>query len=136
MPAFVIIAAELAGGSAANPDSGFNKLAELRPSKLTVFWTDWAPLNKTGDVTLATEFDYYLETMKAQKYPIDYVIPKEKGFGVPEYVSVVTGTKNQELAEIFLNLMLEPRVQEPVAIEAYQEPTNKNAKPSPRNLGL
>ncbi len=98
MPAFVIIAAELAGGSAANVDPGFKKLAELRPSKLTVFWTDWAPLNKSGDVTAATEFDYYLETMKSQKYPIDYVVPKEKAIGSPEYVSVVKGTKQQELA--------------------------------------
>jgi putative spermidine/putrescine transport system substrate-binding protein len=136
MPAFVIIAAELAGGSAANPESGFKKLAELRPSKLTIFWTDWAPLNKTGDVTLATEFDYYLETMKAQKYPIDYVIPKEKGIGVPEYVSIVKGTKNQELAEIFLNLMLEPSVQEPFAIETYQGPTNKNVKLSAAQMAL
>jgi len=128
MPAFVIIAAELAGGSATNVDPGFKKLAELKPSKLTVFWTDWAPLNKSGDVTLATEFDYYLETMKAQKYPIDYVIPKEKGIGVPEYVSIVKGTKNQELAEVFLNLMLKPSVQEPFAIETYQGPTNKNVK--------
>ena len=136
MPAFVIIAAELAGGSAANPEPGFKKLAELRPSKLTIFWTDWAPLNKTGDVTLATEFDYYLETMKAQKYPIDYVIPKEKGIGVPEYVSIVKGTKNQELAEIFLNLMLEPSVQEPFAIETYQGPTNKNVKLSVAQMAL
>ena len=107
MPAFVIVAAELAGGSAAIPDAGFKKLAELRPAKLTVFWTDWAPLNKSGDVTLGTEFDYYLEAMKNQKYPINYVIPKEKGFGASEYVSIVKGTKNQELAEEFLNQMIE-----------------------------
>ena len=58
-----------------------------------MFWTDWAPLNKSGDVTLATEFDYYLEAMKNQKYPISYVIPKEKGFGTSEYVSIVPAPK-------------------------------------------
>lgn len=131
MPAFVIIAAELAGGSVTNVDPGFKKLAELRPLKLTVFWTDWAPLNKSGDVTVATEFDYYLETMKDQKYPIDYVIPREKGIGVPEYVSVVKGTKNQELAEAFLNLMLESKVQEAFARETFQGPTTKTVKLEP-----
>lgn len=125
MPAFVIIAAELAGGSATNVGPGFKKLAELKPSKLTVFWTDWAPLNKTGDVTLATEFDYYLETMKTQKYPIDYVIPRDKAMAVPEYVTIVKGTKNADLAEVFLNLMLSVKMQEAFAIESYMGPTSK-----------
>jgi putative spermidine/putrescine transport system substrate-binding protein len=120
MPAFVIVAAEMAGGSARNPDAGFKKLAELRPAKLTVFWTDWAPLNKSGDVTLATEFDYYLEAMKNQKYPIDYVVPQEKGFGASEYVSIVKGTKNQELAEEFLNQMIATKAQHAFAVDTYQ----------------
>jgi putative spermidine/putrescine transport system substrate-binding protein len=127
MPAFVILAAEMAGGSAENVDPGFRKLAELKPNKLTVFWTDWAPLSKSGDVTMATEFDYYVETMKDQKYPIEYVIPKEKGIGVPEYVSVVRNTKNQELAEVFLNLMLDPKVQADFAASTYSGTTNRKA---------
>jgi putative spermidine/putrescine transport system substrate-binding protein len=131
MPAFVIIAAELAGGSAANVDPGFKKLAELRPSKLTVFWTDWAPLNKTGDVILATDFDYYLETMKDQKYPIEYVVPKEKGIGTVNYVSVVKGTKHPALAELFLDLMISPKAQAAAASESFQGPTNKLVELSP-----
>ncbi|MGA7792601.1 MAG: ABC transporter substrate-binding protein [Candidatus Acidiferrales bacterium] len=128
MPAFVIVASELAGGSVSNVDPGFKKLAELKPIKLTVFWTDWAPLDKTGDATLATEFDYYLETMKNDKYPIDYVIPKEKGFASPEYASIVKGTKNQEIAEVFLNLLIDAKIQESFAINTYQTPVNKTVK--------
>jgi putative spermidine/putrescine transport system substrate-binding protein len=128
MPSLVIIAAELAGGSARNIDPGFKKYADLRPSKLTVFWTDWAPLNKSGDVTIATEFDYYLESMKVQQYPIEYVIPKEKGIGTPQYISIVKGTKHQELAEAFLNLMLEPKVQEAFAHGIFQGVTNTKAQ--------
>jgi putative spermidine/putrescine transport system substrate-binding protein len=124
MPAFVIVAAEMTGGSAEHPDSGFAKLAELRPAKLTVFWTDWAPLDKSGDVTLGTEFDYYLEAMKDQKYPIEPVVPKEKGFGAPEYISIVAGTKNKELAEEFLNQMISPQAQRAFAVETYQGPVN------------
>jgi putative spermidine/putrescine transport system substrate-binding protein len=124
MPAFVILAAELAGGSAANVNPAFAKLAQLKPAKLSVFWTDWAPLNKTGDVVLATEFDYYLEAMKDQKYPIDYVYPKEKAIASLEYASIVKGIKKQELAEAFLNLLIDPKVQEGVAKETYQGPTN------------
>lgn len=128
MPALVIIAAELAGGSVANVDPGFKKLAELKPAKLTVFWTDWAPLDKSGDVTLATEFDYYLESMKAQKYPVEQVVPTDKGIGASEYVSIVKGTKNPELAEAFLNLMLDQKVQESFAGDTYQGPTNNKVQ--------
>jgi len=124
MPSFVIIAAELAGGSIDNIDPGFKKLAELRPSKLTVFWTDWAALYKSGDVIAATEFSYYLETMKAQNYDIDYVNPSDKGIAVPEYASIVKGTKKQELSEVFLNLMLDPEVQTDFARFTFQGPTN------------
>lgn len=124
MPAFVILAAEMTGGSVTHPDSGFAKLAELKPAKLTVFWTDWAPLDKSGDVGLATEFDYYLEAMKDQNYPILPVVPKEKGFGAPEYVSIVQGTKNKELAEEFLNQMIAPKAQQAFAVETYQGPVN------------
>jgi putative spermidine/putrescine transport system substrate-binding protein len=131
MPAFVVLAAELAGGSETNVDPGFKKLAELRPAKLTIFWTDWAALDKTGDVTLATEFDYYLETMKDQKYPIEYVIPKEKGIATPESVAIVQGTKNQEIAEAFLDLMISAKVQEAFATQLYSGSINKTVQLSP-----
>jgi putative spermidine/putrescine transport system substrate-binding protein len=128
MPAFVIIAAELAGGGVDNVDPGFKKLAELRPSKLTVFWTDWASLYQSGDVVVATEFDYYLEGMKEQNFDIDYVYPKEGGIGVPEYVSIVKGTQKQELAEVFLDIMLDPEVQGEFARTTFQGPTNSLVK--------
>jgi putative spermidine/putrescine transport system substrate-binding protein len=128
MPALVIIAAELAGGSAANVEPGFAKLAKLRPNKLTFFWTDWAPLLKTGDTTGATEFDYYLETMKAQGYPIDYVFPTEGAIGAAECAAVVAGTKNPELAQAFLNLMIDAGIQETFAIKTFQGPTNARVK--------
>lgn len=128
MPALVIIAAELAGGSAENIDPGFKKLAELRPSKLTVFWTDWAALYQSGDVIAATEFDYYLNGMKKQGFDIDYVVPKEKGIGVPEYVGMVKGTKNHELAEVFMDLLLDTEVQGDFASATFQGPSSNLVK--------
>ena len=125
MPPLVIIAAELAGGSASNVDPGFAKLAQLRPNKLTFFWTDWAPMLKTGDTNSATEFDYYLESMKAQGYPVDYVFPKEGGIGSAECVALVAGTRNREVAQAFMNLMIDPAIQQVFAVKTFQGPTNK-----------
>jgi putative spermidine/putrescine transport system substrate-binding protein len=130
MPGFVILAAELAGGSATNADPGFDKLARLRPNKLTFFWTDWAPMLKTGDTTAASEFDYYLESMKAQGYPIDYIFPAEKAFGAAEGACLVAGTKNKDLGAAFLNLTIDPKIQEVFAEKLFQGPTNKKVIPS------
>ncbi|WP_428487693.1 ABC transporter substrate-binding protein [Rhodopila sp.] len=128
MPGLVIIAAELAGGDKTNVDPGFAKLAKLRPDKLTFFWTDWAPMLKTGDTNSATEFDYYPETMKAQGYPIDYVFPSEGAIGAAECAALVAGTRNREVAHVFLNLMIDPAIQETFATRTFQGPTNKKVQ--------
>jgi len=130
-PAFIINTAELFGGSMTNPDPAFKKLAELRPARLTLFWTDWAPLAKTGEVVMSTELDYYVEAMKTQGYPIDYVVPKERSPALSEFMSMVKGTKNPELAEAFMNLMLDPKPQEGFAVETYQGSVNKTVKMTP-----
>lgn len=125
MPEWLTIADELAGGTPPDYEPGFKKLAQLRPIKTSMFWTDWAPLNKTGEVVIAPEFDYYIEAMKSQGYAVDYIIPKEKGIAAPEYISVVKGIANPELAEYFLDLSLSAKAQEAFAVDAFQGPTNK-----------
>ena len=125
MPEWVTITNELSGGTSSDLTPGLKKLSELRPIKASMFWTDWAPLSKTGEALIAPEFDYYIEAMKAQGYPVDYIFPKEKGIAAPEYISIVKGAANPALAEYFLDLALSPKVQEAFAIEAFQGPTNK-----------
>ena len=132
MPAFVITAAEMTGGSAQNPDSGFKKLAELRPGKLIITWTDWAALLKAGDIVVATEFDYYLEGMKRQKYPIEWVMPKEKGFATLQCVSAVKNSKVPELVSVFLDLLLDSKVQHAFAVQDFQGTSNKLVKLTPQ----
>ena len=104
MPHLVIIAAELNGGSATNIDPGFKKLAELKPAKLTVFWTDWAPLHKSGDATIGNRLRLLPRGDEGPE------ISDRAGHSEGERArrrailcSVVNGTKNQELAEAFLN---------------------------------
>jgi putative spermidine/putrescine transport system substrate-binding protein len=132
MPAWVITAAEMTGGSAQNPDPGFRKLAELRPAKLIITWTDWAAMLKAGDVTAATEFDYYLEGMKREKYPVEWVTPKEKGFATLQCVSAVKNSKVPELVNVFLDLLLDEKVQHAFAVDGFQGTSNKTVKLTPQ----
>jgi len=124
MPELVVVAAELAGGSMKDIDPGFKKLAELRPAKLGFTWTDWAALYQSGDIIVATEFDCYLDVMKNQNYPIQYVVPKEKGIAIIDGVGIVKGRPNQELAEFFLDKILNPEVQTGLSRDLYQGPIN------------
>lgn len=135
MPAMVAIAAELAGGSLENIDAAFDYLAKLRPGKLSVFWTDWAPLLKSGEVIAATDFGYYFAAMQDQGYDITQAAPKEGAIAVPEYVSIVKGSEKVELAEAFLNLMMDARVQSAFAEATYQGPTNLKTQLSDKVAG-
>jgi len=129
MPLLLVQVAEMNGGGAQNMDPAFRKMAELRPSKLTFFFTDWAALSKTGDVLIGTEFDYYLQGMKSQGFPIEWVVPKEKGFGAPQCCAIVKGTNiPTDVSEAFLNLMIDPKVQEALAVKTFQGLTNRTVK--------
>ncbi|HUZ74196.1 MAG TPA: extracellular solute-binding protein [Stellaceae bacterium] len=128
MPELVVIAAELAGGSMSNIDPGFKKLAQLRPAKLGFTWTDWAALYQSGDVILATEFDCYLDVMKAQGYKIQTVVPKEKGIACIDGVAIVKGRPNIELSEFFLDTVISATAQEGLASVLYQAPINRTVQ--------
>jgi putative spermidine/putrescine transport system substrate-binding protein len=127
MPELVVTAAELAGGSMTNIDPGFKKLAELRPAKLGFTWTDWAALYKSDDVIVATEFDCYLDVMKSQDYGIEYVVPKEKGLACIDGVGMVSGRPNPDLAEFFLDVIMDANVQVGLSRDLFQGPINRKA---------
>jgi len=123
---FIITSAEMNGGSADNPDPGFDALAEIKPVAQTYFYTDWNALFNAGDVVLATDFDYYINTMADSGSNIKFVIPKEKAFGSLQHLSVVAGTENQEAAEAFINILLSAEVQEAVGTKLLNAPARSD----------
>jgi putative spermidine/putrescine transport system substrate-binding protein len=128
MPGMIITLAEIFGGSEKNVEPAFKKLAELRPIKLTVAPTDWNSLLKSGDIRLATEFDSYTAGLKMQKYPVAYAFPKEKALGTIDVVTIVKGTRSQELSELFLDLIAEKKVQAGLAADSYVGPINSRTE--------
>ena len=131
MPALLIRSAEIAGGDAENLEPGLDKLAELRPKKLSYFWTAWAPLLQSGDVHVAAEFDYYIEGMKDKGYSVSWNNPSDRGFATYQHLSIPAASKNKTLAEAFLNAMLDPGVQAAIANKTYQGPTNRKVELAP-----
>lgn len=124
MPPFLQVISEMNGGSATNIAPGLAKLAQLRPGKLHVVYPDWAGLLKSGEIIMATELTSYLDVMRSQGYPIEYAVPKEKGIGLMNFVGVIKGTKNTELAEYFLDLTISQQGQLGLASDLYISPIN------------
>jgi putative spermidine/putrescine transport system substrate-binding protein len=130
-PQLLIVASELFGGSQYNVAPGLVALGELRPIRQSIFWTDYAALVKSGDVVISTEFDYYVLFMQKAGYDVSWVLPLEKAFGSLQYAAIVKGAPNQELAEGYLNTLLDPEVQSRMAKEIFNPPTNKLVKVDP-----
>jgi putative spermidine/putrescine transport system substrate-binding protein len=128
MPGMIVALAEIFGGSEKNVEPAFKKLAELRPVKLTVAPTDWNSLLKSGDIRMAVEFDSYTDGLKAQNYPIAYAFPKEKALGIIDVVTIVKGTRSQELSELFLDLIADRKVQAGLAADSYVGPINRKTE--------
>lgn len=123
-PAFLVKAAQLAGGSQANVDPGFRKLAELRPVRAFVLFTEWEPLVQAGDFEVLVELDLYVYPAKDKGLPIEFVAPEDGLMGAVNMANIVKGSRNRELAEHFINLTLDPVVQAGFAALAYYGPTN------------
>ena len=131
MPALLIRSSEIAGGSADDLQPGIARLAELRPKKLSYFWTAWAPLLESGDVHVAAEFDYYVEGMKDKGYTVGWNNPSDKGFASHNHLSIPAASENKDLAEAFINAMLEPSVQEATANNIFMGPSNTKVQLAP-----
>jgi putative spermidine/putrescine transport system substrate-binding protein len=125
-PAMMLRAAELAGGSIDAPDAGFAKLAELRPAVVELYFTEYVPQLLQDQVLVAPELDYYVQSLKVQGYPIDWVLPDDGAFSVLQMMNVVKGTQQQELAEQFMNFYLEEENQQAIANDNYTSPSNRD----------
>ena len=133
MPALLIRSAEIAGGDAENLEPGLDKLAELRPKKLSYFWTAWAPLLQSGDVHVAAEFDYYIEGMKDKGYSVSWNNPSDRGFATYQHPEHPRGVQEQDAGRKPSSTRCwTPGVQAAIANKTYQGPTNRKVELAPR----
>ncbi|WP_026583602.1 ABC transporter substrate-binding protein [Bacillus sp. J33] len=126
---FLLMTAIANGGSEENIEPGFEKLKEIAQNAVT--------FDKTADVS-----NYFMQgqtvasawgssrvfTLQDTGFPIEYVIPEE---GVPALmatVSVIKDAPNAELAQEFVNFILDEEAQILFANSLFDGPVNKNVK--------
>jgi putative spermidine/putrescine transport system substrate-binding protein len=134
MTGFMELIAEMNGGSRDNIEPALEALAELEPGMQVYTWTQWLPLYESGDIVLATAFDYIeVPGVRQQGYDLEWVLPEEGVLDGTTTFSIVKGSKNKEVAEAFLNILLSPEVQEQVPLFMGQTPVVKGV-PVPDDL--
>jgi putative spermidine/putrescine transport system substrate-binding protein len=126
--AALLMAAKLWGGSERDIDPAFRKLAELKP--FVAFQSSQDQLFTMFDQELGAasiEFGSFTRSYAERRNPnIVIAEPAEGQVIAMNAACITTGTRNQRLAEEWINLHLSPECQRRYAEEIYYSPTIRN----------
>jgi spermidine/putrescine-binding protein len=84
---------------------------------------------KTGDVAIAEMYIEDAQRLKKEDPRFDFVIPKEGAMGWVDYYLIVRGTPNEDLANAFLDFLLDPQIQTTFSREHWYWMSNENYQP-------
>jgi len=105
-------------------DAAWPKLQELKPNILNLYESNNAAVFVAqGEADIGgIEYSKYVYPYKMQGASIDMAFPKEGAFAGVNCQVLVKGAPNPELGAEFMNRMLDPRVQQPLAEFALAAP--------------
>ena len=102
----------------------FAKLAELKPNVKSTYTSanNTITMLNQGEVAVAVLLDYSYTTAKSANPAYVWVNPVEGLYGGYNMLNIVTGSKNKELAELFIDYYLSYDVQYAEAIDGVDSP--------------
>lgn len=127
--ALLAAAGYLAGANEENPDAMFTKMAELKPIGMVYTSLDELfMLMDKGDIVAAPMISGYAWTYIDKGMNIAFSWPKNPGtIQMMDTLTIVKGTKNQDMAYAWAQLSLAPKTQEAFA-KIYFGPTNSKVQ--------
>lgn len=126
---WLIMAAEMSGGSQENIIPGIEKIKTLKPSLYTI-WTahdQLAQLFARDEVWIAYWVSDRVPNLMDAGMPVAWTIPKESAHLVDTIIGMPKGIKNRELAEKYIDFVLSAEVQAANARDIYLGPVNRKA---------
>lgn len=125
-PMLLVTAAELNGGSMEDIDAGFEKMTELKPNIFNFYTSvsDVITMFERGEIVMAPFMDIFVPIMHFSALPVDLAVLDEGNFAGYNNVNIVKGTKNMDMAEKFVNFMLDANTQTQIAEILFEAPTN------------
>lgn len=113
---FLVMAARINGGGEQNIDPGFTALQDIA-SKATIFKAaaEVAQLFSQGDVWMMPYDSSHAYRVRGQGIPVQFGAPTEGTPAIFITASVLSGSKNADVANAAINFMLNPEVQAQIA---------------------
>ena len=133
----IYMAAQVLGYDKPDPNQLYNlsdeqleavkkKLIELKPN-VRKYWTTGGELTQlfqTHEVTIAMGWPLMTVELRKLNYPIGETIPKENTTGWIDHLMITAASSHKELAQAFLEYMVEPQTQKLVTDVTHYTPAN------------
>jgi spermidine/putrescine-binding protein len=133
----VYMAAQVLGYDKPDPNQLYNlsdeqleavkkKLIELKPN-VRKYWTTGGELTnlfQNHEVTVAMGWPLMTAQLRKLNYPIGETIPKENTTGWIDHLMITAASSHKELAQAFLEYMVEPQTQKLVTDVTHYTPAN------------
>lgn len=127
---FLMIAAQLNGGSIENLDPGFKALKDLPNMKIYKGVTDGFGKFQRGEVDAALFYRHRIQILKDDGLGIDFTTPSEGTYGMRTGVQIPKNAGNVAAGLDWANRMMGPEYQTAFAPKLYS-PSNKNVSLDP-----
>lgn len=129
-PLMALRFAEMNGGSVSNLEPGFKVLAQLAPN--VVAWqstiASYSQLFESGEAVIGVWSNFGSIAEKQKGVPMEFVLPKEGGYNLPEWIGVTKGAPNAAGANLWIQFRLGQRGQSAFASGENYGPTNQTVK--------
>jgi spermidine/putrescine-binding protein len=133
----VYMAAQILGYDKPDPNQLYNlsdeqldavkkKLIELKPN-IRKYWTTGGELTnlfQNHEITIAMGWPLMTTQLRKLNYPIGETIPKENTTGWIDHLMITAASSHKELAQAFLEYMVEPQTQKLVTDVTHYTPAN------------
>jgi len=113
-------------------DAAFKALEQLKPIKMYDFTGQMEKALLSAEVTIGVLHDSGIYRYDGQNQPIDFAAPQEGVLALEQVWNVTPGSKVKELAYAYIDFILRPDIQKPLAEAVWYSPSNKKVKLDPK----
>src|SRR5262245_53404089 len=116
------------GSGLTDLDAAFKALEQLKPIKMYDFTGQMEKALLSAEVVIGVLHDSGIYRYDGQNQPIAFAAPSEGVLALEQVFTVTPGSKVKELAYAYIDFMLRPDIQKPLAEAVWYSPSNKKVK--------
>src|SRR6476469_273643 len=119
---------KLYGKGLTDLDAAYKALEQLKPIKMYDFTGGMEKALLSAEVNIGVLHDSGIYRYDGQSQPIAFAAPSEGVLSLEQVWNITPGTKMRALAHQYINYILNPAIQKPLAEAVWYSPSNKKVK--------